>query len=87
MFLLEGWPARSPDLNPIEHFWAIFKRAVFAKRISNLAEMKAEILRVFESIPQSTVDNLVLSFPKRISALRASKGDVIVNTYQKFLFF
>ena len=86
VILLEGWPARSPDLNPIEHFWAIFKRAVFAKKISDLEEMKAEILRVFESIPQSTVDKLVLSFPKRIAALRASKGDVIVNTYQKIYF-
>ncbi|KAI3357230.1 hypothetical protein L3Q82_015687 [Scortum barcoo] len=34
------WPSQSPDLNPIEMLWSDLKRAVHARRPSNMADLK-----------------------------------------------
>ena len=77
-----SWPARSPDLNPIEHFWAIFKKTCFNKKISDVEQLRTQIVDVFAALPQSMIDNLVMSFPKRIEALKESKGGPTVNSYK-----
>ena len=33
------WPSQSPDLNPIEHFWAELKKCVRARRPTNLTQL------------------------------------------------
>jgi transposase len=33
------WPSQSPDLNPIEHFWAELKKPVRARRPTNLTQL------------------------------------------------
>lgn len=68
------WPPQSPDLNPIEHLWAIIKRKVCEHKCKSKQELKAVLERVWEDIPISTCRMLVASLPKRIEAVIKARG-------------
>lgn len=63
-----NWPARSPDLNPIENLWGILSRGVYAngKQYHTVQELKMGIREAWATIPASTLEKLVLSMPNRI---------------------
>lgn len=74
---LSGWPARSPDLNPIEGLWA-----VLAKRVANRGPWGKEDLaryvrEEFDSISQDEIDSFVLSFPGRLQRCCEIKGEYV----------
>ena len=71
-----SWPAQSPDLNPIESLWGILQRQINARESipKNLHELKVALLEAWDNIPFSTIDRLVESMPKRLQALKISKG-------------
>jgi transposase len=77
------WPPHSPDQNPIEHVWRELKRALnqLHPDINTLKDnaldrekLKGWIREAWWSIPQAKIDNLLLSIPRRIAALRKAKG-------------
>lgn len=68
------WPAQSPDLNPIEHLWEHLDRQIHQNPISSLTELKKVIRTEWEKIPASVTKNLVDSMPRRLQAVRESKG-------------
>lgn len=70
------WPARSPDLNPIEHLWDFLKRRVRAVHPApqNIRELKIAITAEWERIPQELIKNLVQSMPRRIAAVISARG-------------
>lgn len=70
------WPARSPDLNCIEHLWDALKRRVRGRnsRISTLAELEAAVLEEWEAIPQDFIQDLFGSMPRRMEAIIRSRG-------------
>ena len=61
------WPARSPDLNPIEKLWSIWAAKVYAndKQYYNVNELTTAILSEWAGIESETLRNLVNSMPKR----------------------
>ncbi|KAG3077070.1 hypothetical protein PI124_g20162 [Phytophthora idaei] len=60
------WPARSPDLNPIENLWSIVSRRVYAndKQYSSVAELTAALYEAWDSIGDALLVSLVESMPR-----------------------
>ena len=65
------WPSMSPDLNPIEHLWGIFKRKVEVRKVSKLRHI---VMKEWNSIPVATYDTLVNSMPRRVKAVLDNDG-------------
>jgi transposase len=70
------WPARSPDLNPIENVWGILARRVYAhgKQYYTKMDLIEAIKREWANIPKETLENLVASMPNRCASVLEAKG-------------
>ncbi len=76
-----SWPARSPDLNPIEHVWTWMKSHLYEARGPNTErlvglQLKAAILEAWEAVPEAFLQSLLASMPNRIAdVIRMEGGD------------
>lgn len=70
------WPAKSPDLNPIENLWGILARAVYVngKQYDTKMELVKAIKKAWAAIPVSTLENLVQSMKKRCMEVYRLEG-------------
>ncbi|KAK6748551.1 hypothetical protein RB195_001278 [Necator americanus] len=68
------WPSQSPDLNPIEHLWEELEPRMKGKKARNSAEKFAQFEEAWNAIPQSCLDNLLDSMPRRCQAVIDAKG-------------
>ncbi|GFT76895.1 transposable element Tcb1 transposase [Trichonephila clavipes] len=66
------WPARSPDLSPIEHVWDALGRQLQPSR--DTGELTAQMQRLWQDLPQGVISDLIESLPRRISACIAARG-------------
>lgn len=73
---LLGWPALSPDLNPIENLWGIMTRAVYpnGKQYDSVRELEVAIKTIWREIRLSTLESLVNSMPNRMIAVLENRG-------------
>lgn len=70
------WPARSPDLNPIEHLWDIMgRRARALNPAPETLEGLAEALReIWNAIDQEQIRRLIQSMPRRCAEVLRVRG-------------
>ena len=68
------WPARSPDLNPLEHVWDILKRRMYHRDCRGLQELYSALREEWHGIPQDDLDNLIASMPRRVGEVIAQRG-------------
>ncbi|CAH2107302.1 unnamed protein product [Euphydryas editha] len=70
------WPARSPDLNPIEHVWDVLKRRVRSVQPApqTIRELKNVFTAEWERIPQETIKDILTSMPRRMQAVISARG-------------
>ena len=70
------WPARSPDLNPIEHLWDQMGRKVRSLNRSpqTLAELKISLEMIWREIDQNSIRRLIMSMPDRCQAVNNARG-------------
>lgn len=73
--LLE-WPARSPDLNPIENLWGILSQKVYSngRQFGTLKELKDAINQEWAKIDTKVLENLINSMPGRVLKVLNNKG-------------
>lgn len=72
------WPARSPDLNPIENLWGILSRRVYAngKQYQSVAELKQAIVNEWAGITVEEGQNLIDSVPNRLLEVVKKNGNI-----------
>ena len=70
------WPARSPDMNPIEHVWDMLERRVKTRfpLPETLQELSLALLEEWEHIPQEAIANLIQGMPRRMNSLIQARG-------------
>ena len=70
------WPANSPDLAPIEHLWDEMERQL-RRQIrdpANVQELARDLNRIWNSIPQAFLFQLVASMRRRCTAVINAEG-------------
>ena len=74
----EDWPARSPDLNPLDYsIWSILEKRVCSTPHQTLESLKAKLMKEWEAIPQETLRAAYDSFPDRLKDVVKNKGSYI----------
>ena len=70
------WPACSPDLNPIEHLWAILKRKMgtYREPPKGVHELWARVQTEWVKIEREVCQRLIESMPMRVKAVIRAKG-------------
>ena len=74
-----SWPARSPDLNPIENIWWNLARQVYAggRKFQSVEELRKTVSREWAKIPQAEFQNMINSMPNRIFEVILGDGHII----------
>ncbi|MBZ5796973.1 hypothetical protein K8353_43720, partial [Burkholderia contaminans] len=69
------WPARSPDLTPLDYFlWGYLKSKVYVTRPENLEDLKARIRHEIYRIPLEVIDNVQKEFINRLGYCQVANG-------------
>ncbi|GFU66083.1 transposable element Tcb2 transposase [Trichonephila clavipes] len=73
------WPARSPDLNPIEHVWDFLGRRLAARTLPpvTIRKLRLALQDEWAAMPQQLIDTLILSMGRRCETCLAVRGDHI----------
>ncbi|GFS92881.1 transposable element Tcb2 transposase [Trichonephila clavipes] len=66
------WPARSPDLSPIDHIWDHLGRRV--GHPTSLNEQEARVQQIWSEMSQDIIQNLYASMPNRIALCIRPRG-------------
>ena len=71
-----AWPARSPDLNPIEHVWDQLKTNIQNRPHppNSLQELQVALHVEWQNLPQDRIRRLVNSMRRRCEAVIAAAG-------------
>ena len=69
------WPARSPDLNPLDFFlWGYLKSSVYKDRPNNIDELKDRIKQGTRSVTTAMIENVQQEFINRLAHCQAVNG-------------
>lgn len=70
------WPARSPDLNPLDFFlWGYLKSRVYINKPESLDELKLRIETEIRNIPQNWLNNTIDGFIHRLHYCQEVNGE------------
>ncbi|KAJ4447392.1 hypothetical protein ANN_09398 [Periplaneta americana] len=71
-----NWPARSPDLNPIEHLWNRLGRRVRDRNPvpQTLGDLRGALQEEWDNIDQIDIITLIKTMPERMAAVIKARG-------------
>ena len=75
-FEVLDWPAKSPDLNPIENLWGVLVREVYkdGRQYDSVAELEKAVKLAWSRITVQLLKKLVNSMPQRINEVIKNHG-------------
>lgn len=69
------WPARSPDMTPLDYFlWGYLKSKVYVNRPNNIESLKIRIREEIELITPETIQDVVDNFQQRLYYCQETNG-------------
>ena len=68
------WPAKSPDLNPIEFVWSILDKKLITTPIYNKATLRKRLVEEWKFLGIDLRCSLVDSMPERLTKYLQAKG-------------
>lgn len=69
------WPARSPDLSPLDYFlWGYVKDRVYKTKPQNLDDLRNRIQQEIQQIPQDTLQRAVSHFYTAMAHCQTAEG-------------
>jgi hypothetical protein len=72
-----AWPARSPDLTPLDFFlWGFVKQEVYQEKPTTSQDMKNRIRNVFQTIRRETRSNVRETFIRRLNLCLGQNGQI-----------
>jgi hypothetical protein len=75
--LILDWPAKSPNLSPIELLRVILKKLIREIQSETMEELRSTLTAAWNLIPQSTVDGLCEGFERQLDVCLANGGESI----------
>lgn len=77
-----AWPARSPDLTPIDFFlWGYIKEKVYRVRPTTAEDMRNRITEAFQSITENMLARVRLSFERRLTFCIEENGGLFEHLH------
>lgn len=72
------WPARSPDLSPIEHLWDVIGRRLYHEDQPNpptdLRTLEQRLVEEWNAVPQTVIQHLLNNVPNRLRQCLQKSG-------------
>jgi len=81
--VLQDWPARSPELSPIENLWAIVQRRVDLLGPTDAEELWRLVKQGWDTVTDEEARALLDSFPARLKRCVAAGGQTIHTKFKK----
>ena len=75
--ILKGWPANSPDLNPIENLWGIMGKTLGRRRPSNTRELENVVRDIWNNLEWDLIQALINSMERRLRLVIEYQGENI----------
>jgi transposase len=72
--LLEGWPAHSPDLSPIEMIWDLLKSRCNLGNINSPKDLDDALIEAWNSIDLEMINHYIESFEARLIICKQING-------------
>ena len=70
------WPARSPDMNPVEHAWDMLQKAIYARPIqpTTVPKVRTALQEEGARLPQQQVGRLISSMGRQCQTVIDARG-------------
>ena len=75
--VVEAWPTKGDDINPMENLWAILDDKLEHKKFTTEEGMKKSTRELWDEVDSSLLHNLIHSIPDRLRRIRKAEGGSI----------
>lgn len=72
--VVEGWPTKGDDINPMENLWAIVDEKLEQKKFATKKSMQNSLREIWRQVDEGLLNRLIESVPSRLQRIIKAKG-------------